>query len=99
VSPDGTVDAGGPGETAYAAGLSNGAKLIAVNGRRYSADVLNRALVASKDATGPMELIVDDGGAVSMVKVDYHGGVRIPHLQRVAAQDDVLTPIASARVK
>jgi hypothetical protein len=46
-----------------------------------------------------MELIVDDGGAVAIVKVDYHGGVRIPHLERVAAQDDVLSLIAAPRVK
>jgi len=35
---------------------------------------------------------------MSVVKVDYHGGARYPHLER-ASGDDVLTSIAAARVK
>jgi hypothetical protein len=31
------------------------------------------------------------------VKVDYHGGLRYPHLERAAAANDVLTAIAKAR--
>ena len=72
-------------------------KIIAVNGRRFSSDELARALRASKDAAGPMELIVENGGYFKTVKVDYHGGLRYPHLERDAGVSDVLTAIARAR--
>ena len=72
-------------------------KIIAVNGRRFSSDELARALRASKDADGPMELIVENGSYFKTVKVDYHGGLRYPHLERAAGMSDLLTGIARAR--
>ena len=99
VTPDGTVDAGGPGLPAYDAGLPNGSKIVAVNGRRFSADELSRAIAASKDATTPIELIVDNSGVFSTIAIDYHGGTRIPHLERAPDKEDVLTAIAAPRVK
>ena len=38
-----------------------------------------------------MELIVENGGYFKTVKVDYHGGLRYPHLERAAGVTDVLT--------
>ena len=32
-----------------------------------------------------MELIVENGGYFKTVKVDYHGGLRYPHLERAPA--------------
>jgi len=31
------------------------------------------------------------------VKLDYHGGLRYPHLERIQGQPDYLTPILTAR--
>ena len=87
----------GQGMPAFNAGIANGMKIIAVNGRRFSSDELARALRASKDAAGPMELIVENGSYFKTVKVDYHGGLRYPHLERAASVSDVLTGIARAR--
>ena len=36
VTADGTVDDAWPGAPAFAAGVSNGMKIVAVNGRRFS---------------------------------------------------------------
>jgi hypothetical protein len=44
-----------------------------------------------------MELIVENGSYFKTVKVAYHGGLRYPHLERVATVSDVLTAIARAR--
>ena len=99
VTPHGTEDAGGPGQPAYDAGRPNGSKIVAVNGRRFSADELSRAIAASKDATTPIELIVDNSGVFSTITIDYHGGTRIPHLERAPDKEDVLTAIAAPRVK
>jgi predicted metalloprotease with PDZ domain len=98
VSSDGTVDNAWPSKAAYTSGLSNGMRLIAVNGRRFSIDELKRAIAASKDATEPIELIVENGSYIRTVKVDYHGGLRYPHLERVG-NVDVLAEIAAPRVK
>jgi hypothetical protein len=58
-----------PGMPAFIAGVTNGTKIIAVNARRFSHDELERALRASRDASGPMELIVENGGFFKTVKV------------------------------
>jgi predicted metalloprotease with PDZ domain len=98
VTADGLVDDAWNGSPAFRAGIASGMKLVAVNGRKFSIDELKRAIAGSKSATGPIEFIVENGSYMSVMKVDYHGGVRYPHLER-ASGDDVLTSIASARVK
>jgi predicted metalloprotease with PDZ domain len=99
VTTDGTVDNAWPGLPAFAAGVSNGMKIVAVNGRRFSNDELKRAIAATKTATTPMELIVENGSYFKTVRIDYHGGLRYPHFERLAGKEDGLTPIAAARVK
>jgi predicted metalloprotease with PDZ domain len=97
VTSDGTVDDAWPGLSAYAAGISNGMKIVAVNGRRFSVDQLKRALAGSTDTKTPLELIVDNAGYFKVVRVDYHAGLRYPHLDHVASTNDVLTTIAAPR--
>jgi predicted metalloprotease with PDZ domain len=99
VTSDGTVDDAWPGLPAYAAGISNGMKIVAVNGRRFSVDELKRAIEASKDAKTPLAFIVENGSYFTVAQVDYHGGARYPHLERVAGAGDVLTTIAAPRQK
>ena len=79
------------------AGLAPGMKVVAVNGRRFSVDELKRAIAGSKDSKTPLEFIVDNAGYFKVVRVDYHGGLRYPHLERVASATDVLTTIAAPR--
>jgi len=99
ITADGTVDDAAPGTPAYRAGISNGMKIVAVNGRRFSVDLLSRAIADSKDTRAPMEFIVDNGGYFSVTKIDYHGGLQYPHFERIAGTDDVLTTIARPRLK
>jgi predicted metalloprotease with PDZ domain len=99
VTSDGTVDDAWPGRPAYAAGVSNGMRIIAVNGRRFSVDALKRAIAGSNDTKTPLELIVDNAGYFKVVSVDYHGGLRYPHLERVAGTNDLLTSIATPRTR
>jgi predicted metalloprotease with PDZ domain len=99
VAADGTVDDAWPGQPAYAAGIGNGMKIVAINGRRFSTDILARALAASKTSTTPLEFIIDNASYFKTVRVDYHGGLRYPHLQRTGAEEDVLRAIAAPKVK
>ena len=68
---------GGP---AFNAGLRTGAAILAVNGLTYSDDALGDAI----KARGPLELLVKTGHHVRSVRVDYTGGLRYPHLERIA---------------
>jgi predicted metalloprotease with PDZ domain len=98
VLSDGTVDDAWPGRPAFAAGISNGMKIVAVNGRRFSVDGLMRALAGSAGTAQPLEFIVENGSYMKVVSVDYHGGLRYPHLERVAT-NDLLTTIAAPRAR
>jgi predicted metalloprotease with PDZ domain len=99
VASDGTVDNAWPGAPAYAAGVSNGMRIIAVNGRRFSNEEMKRAIAGTKASPTPLELIVENGSYFKTVRIDYHGGLRYPHLERVTDTPDVLAAIAAARVK
>ncbi|RDS84283.1 M61 family peptidase [Dyella psychrodurans] len=80
----GDVQWNGP---AFQAGLVPGLTIVAVNGRDYSADVLKDAVTAAKSSQAPIELLVKNVDVYSTVKVDYHGGLRYPHLVRADGKD------------
>ncbi len=90
-----------PGSPAYAAGAGPGMKLIGVNGRKYSKDVMRTALHASLNSNSqqPIALLVENGEYYSTFQVNYHEGNRYPHLVRNDGQPDLLDriikPIAS----
>ncbi len=98
VGADGTVDDAWQGRPAYVSGISNGMKIIGVNGRRFSIDDLRRAIADSKTVPTPLEFIVDNTGYFKTVRVDYHGGLRYPHLERSGQGNDMLKGIAAPRV-
>jgi len=89
-----------PGSPAYAAGAGAGMKLLGVNGRKYSKDVMRTALRRSVNSQQPIALLVENGEYYSTLQVDYHEGIRYPHLIRNEAQpdllDEIIKPIASA---
>jgi predicted metalloprotease with PDZ domain len=81
---------------AFKAGLTAGAKLIAVDGLAYDVERLQSAIARTKMSSAPLELLVRVGDRFRTVKIDYHGGLRYPHLERDATQkpllDDILAP-------
>jgi predicted metalloprotease with PDZ domain len=82
---------------AFNAGLGTGATVIAVNGQAYDKDVLEEAVKAAKTGTAPIELMVKEFDRYRTVAIDYHGGLRYPHLERIEGTPDRLTPILTAR--
>lgn len=82
---------------AFNAGLGSGTTIVAVNGQAYSKDVLDDAVKAAKDGKAPIELLVKEFDRFRTVKLDYHGGLRYPHLERIQGKPDYLTPIFTAR--
>ena len=82
----------------YKAGFGPGMQIIAVNGRAFSPAVLEAAVRDGKDAGPALELIVVNTGFYKVIHLDYHGGERYPHLERVSSVpdrlDDILKPEA-----
>jgi predicted metalloprotease with PDZ domain len=85
------------GMPAAKAGIGPGMKVVAVNGSRFSADVLSDVLRAAKHSSDPIELLVENTDYYRIYKVDYHGGEKYPHLVRNESKPDVLTQIIKAR--
>jgi predicted metalloprotease with PDZ domain len=95
---DNTIEDVLVGSPAYEAGLGPDMRLIAVNGRRATDELLRSAIRDSKTSKEPIELIVENSGFVRVIKIDYHGGEQYPHLVRdgesPALMDDLLKPMA-----
>jgi predicted metalloprotease with PDZ domain len=85
------------GELAAKAGIGPGMKLVAVNERRFSADVLRDAIKSAKNSTAPIELLVENTDYYKTYKLDYHGGEMYPHLVRDESKPDLLTEILKPR--
>lgn len=95
---DGTVQDAIPGMPAYQRGIRPYTKLLAVNGRQFSVEELNKALAESKTKTGTVILLVSNAGFVESREIDYHGGLRYPHLARNEATSDYLDGILKPRI-
>ena len=94
---DGTITDTIEGAPVARAGIGPGMKLIAVNGRKYSPEVLHDSLKAGKGGTAPLELLVENTDYYKTYKVDYHGGDRYPHLVPYESRPDLLTEIYKAK--
>ena len=94
---DGGVDDTIEGMPAAKAGIGPGMKVVAVNGRKFSADVFRDALKAGKNSSAPLELLVENTDYYKTYKLDYHGGERYPHLVRDEAKPDLLSEILKAK--
>jgi predicted metalloprotease with PDZ domain len=75
---------------AYLSGIGPGMKLIAVNGRQWTPEVLHAAIKAAHSDTAPIDLLVENGEMFRTHSVSYHDGDRNPHLERASSQPDLL---------
>ena len=85
------------GMAAAKAGIGPGMKIIAVNGRKFSEDVLHDALDAGTNSSEPLQLLVENTDYFKTYNLDYHGGQKYPHLVRDESKPDVLSRIIAAR--
>jgi predicted metalloprotease with PDZ domain len=75
------------------AGIAPGSTLVAVNGRKYTPDILRDALHAGKESKAPLELLVSNGDFYKTYSLDYHGGEKYAHLVRDESKPDLLSEI------
>jgi len=81
------------GSPAYRSGLGPGMKLLGVNGRKWSPELVHAALKAAQESDQPIELLVENAQFIRTYSVAYHGGEKNPHLERVGEQPDILSDI------
>jgi predicted metalloprotease with PDZ domain len=82
---------------AFKAGLAPGMVLVAVNGEAASGDVLKDAVTEAKGGKQPIVLLVNSFDHISEVRLDYHEGLRYPHLERIAGTPDRLSLILAPK--
>ena len=78
------------GSPAYQSGIGPGMKLVAVNGRKWTPEVLHAAIKAAQATPAPIDLLVENGQFFQTYSVAYHDGEKNPHLERVAGRRDLL---------
>ena len=86
-----------PDSAAGRAGLAPAVKVVGVNHRVYSAELLREAIVNAETTPGAINLLTISSGYYAEFSVDYHQGLRSPHLTRITGKPDLLTTIFAPR--
>ena len=87
-----------PGSPADEAGVAPDMKLVGVNGRKYSKDVLRDAIAASP-RTGRVELLCENKEFYKTYVLDYRDGSRHPALARDNGARDHVSEILAPHAK
>ncbi|GGH16591.1 M61 family metallopeptidase [Silvibacterium dinghuense] len=94
VMGDGSIGSVWWDSVAFKAGITPDMQIIGVNGDTFSAEKLKAAVLAAEKSSDPIKLVLKYDDKLLDVALDYHGGLRIPHLERVdgtpARLDDIL---------
>jgi predicted metalloprotease with PDZ domain len=85
------------GAVAAKAGIGPGMRVIAVNGRRFSPEILRDAIKAAKGSSATIDLLVENADYYKTYKLDYHAGEKYPHLVRDDSKPDLLADILKAK--
>jgi predicted metalloprotease with PDZ domain len=82
---------------AFNAGLTIGSEIVAVNGRKFDGDSIKSAIKAAAGNGVAPELLIHDGEIYRTVKLDWHGGLRYPRLQKVGTAPGTLDALLAPR--
>ena len=86
-----------PGSPSFLAGVSPGQKVMAVNGKKYTPEAMREAIKGGVKSS--IDLLMEDGDNYQTLPIQYHGGLRYPHLERDESKPDLLTEIIKAHAK
>jgi predicted metalloprotease with PDZ domain len=82
-----------PGLPADKAGIGPAMKLVAVNGRRWTPQILRRTVSAATTNREPIELLMENNDYFKTYKLNYRDGEQYPYLERDAKKPDLLAEI------
>jgi predicted metalloprotease with PDZ domain len=83
---------------AFKAGITSGMKVIGVNGRLYTHDLLEDAIKDAKGSSKSISLLVVNDEYIDTHAIDYHDGLRYPHLVRDEQKQDYLDDLIKPHV-
>ena len=89
----GSLNSVGWDSVAFKAGVTPDMQLLAVNDQQYTAPILREAILAAEKNKDPIRLLLKRNNEFVSVSLDYHGGMRYPHLERVESTPDRLDAI------
>ena len=96
VGASGAIEAVIWNSAAFAAGLTVGDTLVAVNEHPYSDDVLKAEITAAKGGKEPIHLLVKTADRLRSVNLSWTGGLRYPRFEKTGtgetAMDKLLAP-------
>jgi predicted metalloprotease with PDZ domain len=95
---DGRIGDVVPDSPADRAGVSPGYTLVAVNGRKWSKQILRDAIKATRKGT-PVELLVTNQDYFKTARLAYTGGLRYPVLRRDPSRPDLISKILAAHAR
>ncbi|HET6373351.1 MAG TPA: M61 family peptidase [Candidatus Polarisedimenticolia bacterium] len=93
LNEDGMVKDIVPGKPGDRAGIAPAMKLVAVNTRRWSADILRESVAATRRPGTSLELLMENGQFLRSHPLEYHEGAKYPRLTRIPGKDDLLAAI------
>ena len=97
VGPDGKIESVVWDGPAFKAGIAPQVQLEAVNDQKYTPELLRQTILAAEKNQQPIKLLLKRGDDFLTISVDYHGGMRYPHLERVPSTadrlDEVIAPV------
>ena len=78
---------------AFKAGMTPEMHLQGVNDQTFSESNLREAILAAEKSNAPIKLLVKRDREFLTLNVDYHDGLRYPHLEKVESMPDLLDAI------
>jgi hypothetical protein len=82
---------------AFNAGLTVSSQITASTGRDFDGDALKEAIKAATGNGPPPELLIHDGDVYRTIKLDWHGGLRYPRLEKVGKGPGTLDALLAPR--
>jgi predicted metalloprotease with PDZ domain len=80
---------------AFKAGITPDMQLVAVNDQVFSPSTLREAILKAEHDGAPIKLLLKREQELTTTTLDYHGGMRYPHLERVESTPDLLDLVLS----
>ena len=82
---------------AFRNGLAPQDKIVAVGMRAYTSERLEAAVMANRDGTKPITLLIKRGDEYRTVVLDVRTGLRYPTLEKIEGRRDLLTEILAPK--
>jgi predicted metalloprotease with PDZ domain len=82
---------------AFKAGLAPGMKLLAIDGHAYSTAVLRSEIAQMQKSGNPLKITAKGDGVTEVYTVEYHDGLKYPHLVQVPGATDYLEQILTPK--